>query len=376
MVSNKWGRSKIVWFYVFVLFLTVIGGFASYRYANPTFVVFSEEDSSTNWSLTSWHDSSSILTHTMSDSAISAEFKLSGKANWYNAGVAIVFDKSANKLVDLSSFNKATVTLKCSLTNALYFGLSAHDEKVTQENTPITYRSSGVFINCDTEWREVVVNLDSLEVAPWWLHKFGLKASDNKLYMDKIIRAYLETTYDSPRDVDSVVSISRISFSGQRYNVLVNFFAFASLVWIVLAILTIKFYSSAKQNISEVEQPLSYEQLTFNSVRERDRQAIIDYISKNFSNPEIDNESVSKAAGVSRTKVNEILKSEYGSTFTNHINKLRVIEASRLLAEKSDAHITEIAYLVGFKNISYFNKLFKEEFGLTPKEVRGKGTQI
>ncbi|HCS66492.1 MAG TPA: hypothetical protein DIW64_21830 [Cellvibrio sp.] len=312
----------------------------------------------------------------MSDSAISAEFKLSGKANWYNAGVAIVFDKNANKLVDLTDFNKVTVTLKCSLTNSLYFGLSAHDEKVTQENIPITYRSSGVFINCDTEWREVVVNLDSLEVAPWWLHKFGLKASDNKLYMDKIIRAYLETTYGSPRDVDSMVSISRISFSGQRYNVLVNFFAFASLIWIALAIWTIKFYSSAKQNISEVEQPLSYEQLTFNSVRERDRQAIIDYIAKNFSNPEIDNESVSKAVGVSRTKVNEILKSEYGSTFTNHINKLRVIEASRLLAEKSDAHITEIAYLVGFKNISYFNKLFKEEFGLTPKEVRGKGTQI
>lgn len=345
------------------------------KYANPTFVVFSEGNSTNNWSLASWHDSFSVMTHTMNDTAINAEFKLSSGVDWYNAGVAINFDKSASKLVDLSDFNKATVTLKCSSTNPLYFGLSAQDEKVTQEGNPITYRSAGAFINCDTEWREVVVKLDSLEVPPWWLHKFGFKASDNQLYLDKIIRTYVETTYDSPRDVDSKMSISRISFSGQRHNVLVNFFAFASLAWIAIAILSIKFYSSAKQNISEEEQPLSYEQLTFNSARERDRQAIIGYISKNFSNPEIDNESVSKAAGVSRTKVNEILKSEYGSTFTNHINKLRVIEASRLLAEKSDAHITEIAYLVGFKNISYFNKLFKEEFGLTPKEVRGKGTQ-
>jgi AraC-like DNA-binding protein len=40
-----------------------------------------------------------------------------------------------------------------------------------------------------------------------------------------------------------------------------------------------------------------------------------------------------------------------------------LIEASRLLSEKPDARITEIAYLIGFKNISYFNKLFKEQFG-------------
>lgn len=352
----------------------MVGYLVCYRYANPALIVFSEEEgSSKNWSLTSWHDPASILTHRLSHSEISAEFKLSGKADWYNAGLAVVFDKSASKRVDLSDFNKAAITLRCSTANTLYFGLSAHDEKVTQEDRAITYRSAGVFISCDSEWREIVVKLDSLEVAPWWLHKFGFKASDNRLPLDKIIRIYLETVYDSLRDVDSSVSISKISFSGKNNNLLVNFYAFASLFWIALSIWTIRFYNTARQSTSEVERPLSYEQLTFNSARERDKQAIIEYISKNFANPEIDNESVSKAVGVSRTKVNEILKAEYGSTFTNHINKLRLIEAFRLLAEKSDAHITEIAYLVGFKNISYFNKLFKEEFGLTPKEVRGKG---
>ena len=86
----------------------------------------------------------------------------------------------------------------------------------------------------------------------------------------------------------------------------------------------------------------------------------------------MDIESVCKAVGVSRTKVNDILRSEFGSTFTNYINKLRLIEASRLLIENPDARITEIAYSLGFKNISYFNKLFKEQFGSTPKTFKNK----
>jgi AraC-like DNA-binding protein len=32
--------------------------------------------------------------------------------------------------------------------------------------------------------------------------------------------------------------------------------------------------------------------------------------------------------------------------------------------------VSEIAYLVGYSNVPYFNKLFKEEFGCTPKSFR------
>jgi len=32
--------------------------------------------------------------------------------------------------------------------------------------------------------------------------------------------------------------------------------------------------------------------------------------------------------------------------------------------------VAEIAYAVGYRNVSYFNKLFKEEYGCTPKTFR------
>jgi AraC-like DNA-binding protein len=50
--------------------------------------------------------------------------------------------------------------------------------------------------------------------------------------------------------------------------------------------------------------------------------------------------------------------------------KLRLAEASRLLVENTSASIAEIAYSVGYKNSSYFIKLFKEEYQCMPKAFR------
>lgn len=86
-----------------------------------------------------------------------------------------------------------------------------------------------------------------------------------------------------------------------------------------------------------------------------------------YFNPELSLESAASKLSISRGKINEILKSELGYTFTTYLNRVRLSEAARLLSEKDSANIAEIAYLVGYKNVSYFNKLFKNEYGCTPK---------
>ena len=57
-------------------------------------------------------------------------------------------------------------------------------------------------------------------------------------------------------------------------------------------------------------------------------------------------------------------------TFNRYVNKLRLTEVARLLKENTGEPIAEIAYSVGYGNVSYFNKLFKEEYGCTPKAFR------
>jgi AraC-like DNA-binding protein len=62
-----------------------------------------------------------------------------------------------------------------------------------------------------------------------------------------------------------------------------------------------------------------------------------------------------------------------GSTFSEFLTRQRLARAHRLLCEPSSstAAISTIAYDVGFGDLSYFNRCFRREYGMTPREVRG-----
>jgi AraC-like DNA-binding protein len=62
-----------------------------------------------------------------------------------------------------------------------------------------------------------------------------------------------------------------------------------------------------------------------------------------------------------------------GTTFSEFLTRQRLARAHRLLCEPSSgtSAISTIAYDVGFGDLSYFNRCFRREYGMTPREVRG-----
>lgn len=62
-----------------------------------------------------------------------------------------------------------------------------------------------------------------------------------------------------------------------------------------------------------------------------------------------------------------------GTTFSEFVLALRLARAHRLLCEPrvNAAAISAIAYDVGFGDLSYFNRRFRRQYGMTPREVRG-----
>ncbi len=63
--------------------------------------------------------------------------------------------------------------------------------------------------------------------------------------------------------------------------------------------------------------------------------------------------------------LSDLLKQESGKTALEHIHIYLISEAkNRLMGE--DKSVSEIAYALGFENMSYFSKLFKKEVGLSP----------
>ena len=72
---------------------------------------------------------------------------------------------------------------------------------------------------------------------------------------------------------------------------------------------------------------------------------------------------------LSQSHFMKFFKNTMGTTFTEYLNDYRLTMASRLLIS-SEASILDIAAEVGFDNLSYFNRLFKKRFYVTPREYR------
>lgn len=63
------------------------------------------------------------------------------------------------------------------------------------------------------------------------------------------------------------------------------------------------------------------------------------------------------------------IKKKTGSTFTELVQQKRLSQAAFML-KNTDINIADISVKTGYDNISYFHRLFKEKFGLTPHEYR------
>lgn len=104
---------------------------------------------------------------------------------------------------------------------------------------------------------------------------------------------------------------------------------------------------------------------------ERYRDSInsaIKYLDNNYIN-KIYIEDICKIALMSQTYFSFIFKQITGKTVIDYVNTLRIRDAKDMLSN-SKKSITDICFCVGFNNASYFNKVFKKETGLSPRQYR------
>lgn len=95
---------------------------------------------------------------------------------------------------------------------------------------------------------------------------------------------------------------------------------------------------------------------------------IMDYTLTNF-NKKIELEEIAEVANMTSNAFCRYFKQRTNKTYFSFLNELRIEKACKLLQDK-DYLITEISEKSGFKNISNFNRKFKELKGITPSSYR------
>lgn len=94
----------------------------------------------------------------------------------------------------------------------------------------------------------------------------------------------------------------------------------------------------------------------------------LEYIRAEYMN-EITIEKIAKHCGYSEFYIMKLFKQYTGVSCVDYVNNYRLTVAGRMLRD-SDDDVATIAYAVGFNNVSYFNRQFKNQYGMTPREFR------
>ncbi len=126
-----------------------------------------------------------------------------------------------------------------------------------------------------------------------------------------------------------------------------------------------KLIDKFKRNIS-----VSPSEISTTSTDEVLLQKALKVVEENMDVSDFSVEDFVKAVGMSRTNLHRKLKALTGLSTTEFIRSIRLKRAAQLIKDNV-GNISEIAYQVGFTNLSYFTRCFKEEFKCAPSEFGG-----
>ena len=97
----------------------------------------------------------------------------------------------------------------------------------------------------------------------------------------------------------------------------------------------------------------------------------IDYVQKNFMD-KLSLGKITEKFNYSLAHISHTFKKETGMTFQEYVQYVRIRESCRLLINTTKK-VTEIAALVGYSNIQFFNEVFRRQIGMSPREFRRVG---
>jgi AraC-like DNA-binding protein len=100
-------------------------------------------------------------------------------------------------------------------------------------------------------------------------------------------------------------------------------------------------------------------------------RAIRSDILQELDREDLSSELIAARHGISARYVRKLFEHD-GSSFSSFVLAERLAKARRMLADPRYAHlnIAQIAHESGFGDISYFNRVFRRCYGLTPSDVR------
>lgn len=100
-------------------------------------------------------------------------------------------------------------------------------------------------------------------------------------------------------------------------------------------------------------------------------RSVLGDLAAHACNGDINIDMTARRLRISPRYIRKLL-ADIGTTFSEEVLNARLTRAHDLLTKSKHDHMSigDIAYSVGFNDLSYFNRVFRRRFGATPSEIR------
>lgn len=313
----------------------------------------------------------------LKDSAynISMDFKLADAIQYSYVTLGLNFEDDANpqNLEDWSAYTSIMLRIKCRPANVLNLAILTYDDQVTKFSTDIrNFRPSLAFVSCNEDWQTIRIDLTHLEPAEWWLKRYNVSLANRNYSLSKVRGIALSTSTQSLVNTPSNVMIQEFALERKNLPAIYTLSIVIFLLWVSFVCWSIYQFTISRRKSEVIHEivPVTYRAVPLEPRHEREKEAVLDYMASKYSLPDLSVDMAVNELGINRIKINEILRAETGLTFSIYLNKLRLTEAARLLSDKH-VGVAEAAFAVGYNSLSYFNRLFKKEYGCNPSSYKG-----
>jgi signal transduction histidine kinase/DNA-binding response OmpR family regulator len=108
-------------------------------------------------------------------------------------------------------------------------------------------------------------------------------------------------------------------------------------------------------------------EIAVTSIDQKFLEKMLSLLEEHYKEPDYGVPQLQGALAMSRAQFHRKVRALTNETPGAILRHFRLKRAAQLLAQKADS-VTQIAYCVGFNNLSYFTKCFKEFYGVTPSD--------
>lgn len=168
-------------------------------------------------------------------------------------------------------------------------------------------------------------------------------------------------------------AINDILLTWNVYNFI--FLSGYSFMFIIIGISVVMYKRFARMysDASRVEPARSSRPIEINENLLNRLNSAIELLKENY-NTDISREEIADRLEINPDTLGKIFKKHTGKTISDYKNELRIHEAIRLL-KTTDHNIIDIAFTVGFENLSTFYRLFQKTVGYPPNRMREDGNK-